>query len=71
MQTPLSTIGSSSCSDADGMSISDVDWTSHDGHYRVQVRGEWVDVPDDAVLTSQIEQHQQWYGLFGGTGMPK
>jgi hypothetical protein len=39
------------CSDADGMSISDVDWTSHDGHYRVQIRGEWVDVPDDAVIT--------------------
>ena len=34
-----------------GMSISDADWTSHDGHYRVQVRGEWVDVPDDAVIT--------------------
>jgi hypothetical protein len=39
------------CSDADGISISDVDWTSHDGHYRVQIRGEWVDVPDDAVIT--------------------
>jgi hypothetical protein len=39
------------CSDADGMSLSDVDWVSHDGHYRVQIRGEWVDVPDDAVIT--------------------
>ena len=39
------------CSDADGLSISDVDWTSHDGHSRVQIRGEWVDVPDDAVIT--------------------
>jgi hypothetical protein len=24
------------CSDADGMSLSDVDWESHDGHYRVR-----------------------------------
>jgi hypothetical protein len=39
------------CSDADGMSLSDVDWVSQDGHYRVQIRGEWVDVPDDAVIT--------------------
>jgi hypothetical protein len=38
------------CSDADGMSLSDVDWKSHDGHYRVQIDGEWVDVPDDAVV---------------------
>jgi hypothetical protein len=39
------------CSDADGMSLSDVDWISHDGHYRVQIGGEWVDVPDDALIT--------------------
>jgi hypothetical protein len=39
------------CSDADGRSLSDVDWVSHDGHYRVQINGEWVDVPDDAVIT--------------------
>ncbi|MGC1563776.1 MAG: hypothetical protein WA820_28555 [Bradyrhizobium sp.] len=38
------------CSDADGMSLADVDWKSHDGHYRVQIDGEWVDVPDDAVV---------------------
>jgi hypothetical protein len=38
------------CSDADGMSLSDVDWKSNDGHYRVQINGEWVDVPDDAVV---------------------
>ncbi len=39
------------CSDADGRALSDVDWTSHDGHYRVQIDGEWVDVPDDALIT--------------------
>jgi hypothetical protein len=39
------------CSDADGRSIADVDWVSHDGHYRVRINGEWVDVPDDAVVT--------------------
>jgi hypothetical protein len=39
------------CSDADGRALSDVDWTSHDGHYRVLIDGEWVDVPDDALIT--------------------
>jgi hypothetical protein len=39
------------CSDADGMTISDVDWESHDGHYRVRINDEWVDVPDDTVVT--------------------
>jgi hypothetical protein len=39
------------CSDADGFVISDPDWESKDGHYRVRLDGEWVDVPDDAVIT--------------------
>jgi hypothetical protein len=39
------------CSDADGMTLSEVDWESHDGHYRVRIEDEWVDVPDDTVVT--------------------
>jgi hypothetical protein len=39
------------CSDADGSAVSDVDWQSHGGHYRVRLDGEWVDVPDEAVIT--------------------
>jgi hypothetical protein len=39
------------CSDADGSVVSDVDWESKDGHYRVRLEGQWVDVPDDAVVT--------------------
>jgi len=31
------------CSDADGSAVSDVDWESKDGHYRVRLEGEWVD----------------------------
>lgn len=38
------------CSDADGTAITDADWESHDGHYRVRLQNRWVDVPDDAVL---------------------
>jgi hypothetical protein len=39
------------CSDADGTAVSDVDWESKDGHYRVRLDGEWIDVPDEAVIT--------------------
>jgi hypothetical protein len=39
------------CSDADGSVVSDVDWESKDGHYRVRLEGQWIDVPDDAVIT--------------------
>jgi hypothetical protein len=39
------------CSDADGSAVSDVDWESRDGRYRVRIEGQWWDVPDDAVIT--------------------
>ena len=39
------------CSDADGSAVSDVDWESSDGRYRVRVEGDWVDVPEEAVIT--------------------
>jgi hypothetical protein len=39
------------CSDADGFAVSDPDWESRDGHYRVRLEGEWIPVPDDAVIT--------------------
>jgi hypothetical protein len=39
------------CSDADGTAVSDVDWQSGNGHYRVRLDGEWIDVPDEAVIS--------------------
>ena len=39
------------CSDADGSAVSDVDWESSGGHYRVRIDGAWFDVPDEAVIT--------------------
>jgi hypothetical protein len=39
------------CSVADGIAIADPDWESRDGHYRVRIDNEWIDVPDDAVIT--------------------
>jgi hypothetical protein len=39
------------CSLIDGVTIADPDWESKDGHYRVRLGGEWIDVPDDALVT--------------------
>jgi hypothetical protein len=39
------------CSDADGVALADPDWESHNGHYRVRIDGQWVEVPDEAVIT--------------------
>jgi hypothetical protein len=39
------------CSDADGTAVSDVDWESRNGHYRVRLEGDWIDVPEEAVIT--------------------
>ena len=39
------------CSFADGLSVSDVDWDTKDGHYRVLLHGEWINVPNSSVVT--------------------
>ena len=38
------------CAFADGVSVQDVDWDTQDGHYRVRIEGEWIEVPDAAVI---------------------
>jgi hypothetical protein len=50
------------CSDADGTVVADPDWRSKDGHYQVRLpsfsgvgeyegKPEWIDVPDEAIIT--------------------
>ena len=39
------------CSFADGFRVDNVDWDTQDGHYRVRLYGEWIAVPDNAVVT--------------------
>ena len=45
------------CSFADGFAVSDVDWESKDGHYRVRLGNNWIDVPDDALITEPGGTH--------------
>ena len=57
------------CSFADGYVVSDPDWESKSGHYRVRIDDEWVDVPDDAVITepNRVGSTMVWpmRGLLG------
>jgi hypothetical protein len=39
------------CTNADGYIVSDPDWESDRGRYRVHIDGEWVIVPNGAVIT--------------------
>jgi hypothetical protein len=71
------------CSDADGSAISDSDWESKDGHYRVRVprlgyviEGQqqelvWVDVPEEALISepNRVGRTMVWpiYGYMGVT----
>jgi hypothetical protein len=38
------------CSFADGVSVSDPDWDTDGGQYRVRLNGEWIVVPNDALV---------------------
>jgi hypothetical protein len=38
------------CSNADGLTLTDVQWDMKDGHYRVFLDGQWIVVPDEAIV---------------------
>jgi hypothetical protein len=70
------------CSDADGSALSDADWESKDGHFRVRVPrlgyvldGQqqelvWVDVPEEAVISepNRVGRTMVW-PIYGYTGV--
>ena len=57
------------CSDADGTALSDVDWESKDGKYRVRLDGKWYDVPEDALITepNRVGRTMVWPIRYPGT----
>ena len=56
------------CALTDGVTVADPDWESREGHYRVRLYGEWIDVPDDALITepNRAGQTMVWPMLFNG-----
>jgi hypothetical protein len=55
------------CSVADGLAVADPDWESKNGHCRVRVDSEWIDVPGNAVITEAGRPND---GL-AGQGVPR
>jgi len=39
------------CSFADGVKVENVDWDTQNGRYRVRLNGQWIIVPDAALVT--------------------
>lgn len=42
--------GGSCCEGFEAVAVDDPDWRSKDGHYQVMLYGEWLDVPDKAIV---------------------
>lgn len=55
------------CDGSETTHLADVDWDSHDGHYRVRLDGQWVDVPDDAVVTEPNRDGRALLWAFKGS----
>lgn len=43
--------GAMCCDFTEAEHLTDVEWDTKDGHYRVYLDGHWIDVPDRAVVT--------------------
>lgn len=61
------------CSFVDAETLSDVQWDTKDGHYRVFLDGNWLDVPDEAVITvpNKYGEAVVWPLRYGGKGVGK
>lgn len=59
------------CDGKDATHLSDVDWESKDGHYRVRIDGQWVDVPDEAVLNEPNLDGQTLVWIWYRDGKPQ
>ena len=60
--------GGPCCADADGTALDDVDWETRDGHYRVRIQSDWIDVPNDTVITepNRVGRTIVWPYYVGG-----
>lgn len=46
----MSKSGSSCCDGQDATRLDDAEWRTKGVHYQVELEGEWVDVPDNALI---------------------
>jgi hypothetical protein len=64
--------GKGPCCDGTGAKrVDDADWESKDGHYRVRIDGEWVDVPNEAVVPEPNRSGRTMVWPYYLNGHPK
>jgi hypothetical protein len=69
----LKSKGGGPCCDGPGKDathLADADWESKDGRYRVRVEGEWLDVPNDTVLTEPNRDGRTLVWIYHANGRP-
>jgi hypothetical protein len=54
-----------------GSAVADADWDTKDGHYRVRLEGDWVDVPEDAVVAGPNRAGRTVVWLYYIDGHPQ
>jgi hypothetical protein len=61
------------CDGSDANHIDDADWESKNGRYRVRVGGEWVDVPDQALVhgPNRADRTMLWLHYIDGHPIPR
>jgi hypothetical protein len=59
------------CDGSDAKRVDDADWESRDGHYRVRIDGEWVDVPREAVVDGPNRAGRTMVWPYYEAGHPK
>ena len=59
------------CDGSDAKRVDDADWDTMDGHYRVRIDGEWVDVPTDAVVDGPNRAGRTMVWPYNLNGHPK
>ena len=58
------------CDLADGHTVLDADWQSKDSHYQVRIEGNWIDVPEDAVIGEPNKIGQTIVWMYRVNGEP-
>ena len=59
------------CDGSDAKRVDDADWENRDGHYRVRIDGEWVDVPREAVVDGPNRAGRTMVWPYYEDGHPK
>jgi hypothetical protein len=59
------------CDGSDAKRVDDADWDSKDGHFRVRIDGEWVDVPREAVVEGPNRAGRTMVWPYYQDGHPK